>query len=115
VLRAAVDLATYTGAAALIVPTASGGAARACAKYRARVPVIALTHDPRIADQLALEWGVFATTLAPAASVEELIGSAIERATEAAGLPPGARVVLTAGSQLGASGATNLIVLRSVP
>jgi pyruvate kinase len=114
VLRAAVDLATHTGAAALIVPTASGGAARACAKYRARVPVIALTHDPRIADQLALEWGVLATTLAHATSVEDLIGSAIERATEAAGLHPSARVVLTAGSQVGASGATNLIVLRGV-
>jgi pyruvate kinase len=114
VLRAAVDLATQTGAAALIVPTETGGSARACAKYRADVPVVALTPDPRVAGQLALEWGVVAATLERAAAVEELVRSGVERATAAAGLQPGMRVVLTAGSSVGASGTTNLVVLRDL-
>ena len=43
---------------ALIVPTSTGGAPRACAKYRRRRPIVALAHSPRVADQLTLEWGV---------------------------------------------------------
>jgi pyruvate kinase len=114
VLRAAVELATQTDAAALIVPTESGGSARACSKYRARVPVVALTPDPRVAGQLALEWGVVATTLQRAVAVDELVRSGIERATAVAGLHRGMRVVLTAGSAAGASGTTNLVVLRDL-
>ena len=46
VMHAAVELADEIDAAALVVPTATGGAARACAKYRRRRPIIALAHEP---------------------------------------------------------------------
>ncbi len=58
VMHAAVELADEVEAAALIVPTSTGGAARACAKYRRRRPIIALAYEPRAANQLTLEWGV---------------------------------------------------------
>jgi pyruvate kinase len=57
---------------------------------------------------------VVAATLERAAAVEELVRSGVERATAAAGLQPGMRVVLTAGSSVGASGTTNLVVLRDL-
>jgi len=114
VLHAAVQLARDVRAEAVIVPTETGGSARACAKYRGSAPVIALTPDPRVAGQLALEWGVVATTLERAEAVEELVRSGVRRAAAVAGLPPGARVVLTSGSSAGASGTTNLVVLREV-
>ena len=59
VMRAAVELADELDAAALIVPSSTGGAARACAKYRRRRPIIALAHQPGVAEQLTLEWGVY--------------------------------------------------------
>jgi pyruvate kinase len=114
VMRAAVDLATQTGAAALVVPTSSGASARACSKYRPPVPIVALAHEPGVAEQLALEWGVLPATIAAPATVDELIPVAIERAADVASLEPGATVVLTAGDT-GQAGTTNLIALHGIP
>jgi pyruvate kinase len=114
VMRAAVELATQKGAAALIVPTSTGASARACSKYRPGVPIVALAHDPGVAQQLALEWGVIPSTIPPPETVDELISAAIQEAASVADLEPSATVVLTAGN-IGEHGTTNLIVLRDVP
>jgi len=115
VMRAAVELAQDLDAVALVVPTATGGAPRACAKYRSKLPIIALAHNRRVADQLSLEWGVYCFGVDVAESVDEMIESALIAARDAAGLPTGARVVLTAGRQTGTPGATNLIMVREIP
>jgi pyruvate kinase len=115
VMHAAITLADDVDACALIVPTATGGTVRACAKYRHRRPIIALAHDQRVANQLALEWAVRPTTMGAAESVDELIDAALEHARDFAGLEPGARAVLTAGRRTGTPGATNLITLREIP
>jgi pyruvate kinase len=108
-------LADEVDACAIIVPTATGGTARACAKYRRKRPILALAHNPRVANQLALEWGVQPGTIEELGSVDELIDAALVRARDVAGLQPGARAVLTAGPRSGAEGTTNLIVLRHIP
>ena len=115
VMRAAVELADELDAAALIVPSSTGGAARACAKYRRRRPIVALAHNPGIADQLTLEWGVYPTNMPTAESVDEMIDLALVTARDFAGLEPGARVVLTAGRRTGTPGATNLVMVREIP
>jgi pyruvate kinase len=114
-MHAAISLADDVDACALIVPTATGGTVRACAKYRHRRPIIALAHHQRVANQLALEWAVRPTTMNAAESVDELIDAALERARDYAGLEPGSRAVLTAGRRTGTPGATNLITLREIP
>jgi pyruvate kinase len=75
---------------------------------------VALAHDAGVAQQLALEWGVIPSTIAPPATVDELISAGIEQAAGVAALEPGSTVVLTAGN-VGERGTTNLIVLRDVP
>src|SRR3954468_19195166 len=115
VLHAAVELAEEIGAAALVIPTSTGGAPRACAKYRNKRPIIALTHLPRVADQLTLEWGVYPADMPTAGSVDDMIDLALATARDVAGLPTGARVVLTAGRRTGTPGATNLAMVREVP
>ena len=115
VMHAAISLADDVDACALIVPTATGGTVRACAKYRHRRPIIALAHDQRVANQLALEWAVRPTTMGIAGSVDELIDAALDRARDFAGLQPGSLAVLTAGRRTGTPGATNLITLRDIP
>ena len=102
-------------AVALVVPTATGGAPRACAKYRSKLPIIALAHDRRVADQISLDWGVYCFTMDVAESVDDMIEGALIAARDAAGLPTGARVVLTAGGGPGTPGATNLIMVREIP
>jgi pyruvate kinase len=115
VMRAAVELADELDAAALIVPSSTGGAARACAKYRKRRPIIALAHQPGIANQLTLEWGVYPTNMPTAETVDEMIDLALVTARDFAGLEPGARVVLTSGRRTGTPGATNLVMVREIP
>jgi pyruvate kinase len=110
-----VYLADEIDAAALVVPTATGGTARACAKYRRPRPIIALAHEPRVANQLALEWGVEPASMPTATNVDEMIDMALLRAREVGGLPSGAKVILTAGRRTGTPGATNLIMVREVP
>ena len=90
-MHAAINLADDVDACALIVPTTTGGTVRACAKYRRRRPIIALAHRPRVANQLALEWGVRPTTMDVAVSVDELIDAALERARDFAELHLGRR------------------------
>ena len=115
VLRSAVELADELDTAAIIVPTTSGGSARAVAKYRLPRPIIALTHDPRVANQLALEWGVWPTEIDEAGSVEELVEGALVTARDFARLSKGETVVVTAGRTTHTPGATTLIMVREVP
>jgi pyruvate kinase len=115
VMHAAVELADEVDAAALVVPTSTGGAARACAKYRRRRPIIALAYEQRAANQLTLEWGVQPAAVGVADTVDEMIDSALIAARDHAGLPSGARVIVTAGRQTGTPGGTNLIMVREIP
>ncbi len=115
VMHAAVELAEELDAVALIVPTSTGGAPRACATYRRHRPIVALAHGAGVAQQLTLEWGVYPTTMEVAESVDDLIDAALVAARDFAGLPSGAPVVLTAGRRTGTPGATNLIMLREIP
>jgi pyruvate kinase len=115
VMHAAVELAEELDAAALLVPTSGGGSPRACAKYRRRQPIIALPHSDGVANQLALEWGVYPRTMDVSGSVDDLIERSLLSAKEFAGLASGTRVVITAGQQTGTTGATNLIMVRDIP
>src|SRR3954463_10193541 len=63
VLHAAVELAEEVEAIALVVPTATGGGPRSCAKSRRRRPIVALADTPRVACQLTLEWGVYPSSM----------------------------------------------------
>ncbi len=115
VLYAAVQLAEAVDAAALIIPTATGGGPRTCAKYRSDRPIIALVDDPVVCNQLMLEWGIRPITLPPADSVDALVESSLLAGRDLAGLPSGVRVVLTAGRSTRTPGATSLIMVREVP
>jgi pyruvate kinase len=115
IMRAAVTLAQATGAAALVVPTFSGGTARTCAQWRPRQPILALTHSDRVTRQLQLDWGVTPLQVEETSSTDALIEQALIVARERGGVVSGQRVVVTAGASVGRSGATNLITLREIP
>ncbi|MEA2171344.1 MAG: pyruvate kinase [Solirubrobacteraceae bacterium] len=115
VMHAAVALAHELNAAALVIPTSTGGGARACAKYRPKQAVFALVFDRKVASQLALEWGVEPIMMPVAESVDDLVDMALEIARDEGGLPPGCSVVLTAGRRTGTPGATSLIMVRDIP
>jgi pyruvate kinase len=110
-----VELADELDAAALLVPTSGGGSPRACAKYRSRRPIIALPDSQTVANQLALEWGVYPQVMDVTGTVDDLVDRALMAGREFAGLASGTRVVITAGQRTGTTGATNLIMVREIP
>jgi pyruvate kinase len=115
VMHAAVELADELEACAIVVPTATGGSARACSKYRPRQPVIAIVHDTQVAEQLSIEWGVFPFVAEAAPTLDDLLDGALQAARDHGGWPSGAQVIVTTGRQPGISGATNVIVKRELP
>jgi pyruvate kinase len=115
VMHAAVLLADELDAQVLVVPTTTGGAVRACAKFRPDTRIVALAHDPVVADQLTLEWGVQPLAVDVGGSPKELIEEALAITRELGSLVSGDRVVLTVGPRTFSSGATNAIVVRELP
>jgi pyruvate kinase len=115
VMHAAVGLAEELTATALVVPTTTGGAVRACVKFRPRTPVLALAYDPLVANQLTLEWGV-QPVAAEAGDLgdEHELTRALEVARKVGPLETGDRVVLTAGPAAYSPGATNVVVVREL-
>jgi len=114
VMRAAVLLAREIKAEALVIPTETGGSARAAARFRPRRPILALCSDAEVARHLALEWGVIPEPLhqRPEEPIDALVERSLRRAQERLGLPDGARVVLTSGPQVATPGATSLIAVH---
>jgi pyruvate kinase len=115
VMHAAVLLADELDAQVLVVPTTTGGAVRACAKFRPDTRIVALAHDTVVADQLTLEWGVQPLAVDVGGSPKELIEEALAITRELGSLVSGDRVVLTVGPRTFSSGATNAIVVRELP
>lgn len=114
VMRAAVLLAREIKAEALVIPTETGGSARAAARFRPRRPILALCSDAEVARQLALEWGVMPEPLhqRPDEPIDALVERCLLRAQRRLGLPDGGRVVLTSGPQVATPGATSLIAVH---
>lgn len=109
VSNAACDIAETIDARALVVPTFSGGTASRVARLRPRRPVLAITHDRRVARRLALEWGVTPLVIPVCRDVEHLWSSALQAARDAGLLAAGDRVVITAGTHVNVPGSTNVI------
>jgi pyruvate kinase len=59
ITSAATHLASDVGAAAIIVPSMSGSAARLISRFRPRTLIIASSSDERICRQMMLLWGVY--------------------------------------------------------
>lgn len=115
VLQAAAFLGEDRGCAAYIVPTQSGGSARALSRTRPRAPILALCHQEAVARRLALEWGVLPRYFAPRDDVDAMIDDALVFAEAVAGLRSREPVVLAYGNSAAEPGSTSLIVLRHIP
>ncbi|HHX76824.1 MAG TPA: pyruvate kinase [Firmicutes bacterium] len=100
--------------AAIITSTESGHTARMVSKYRPRAPVIAVTPYERVANQLALTWGVIPLPAPPMNSTDDMFESAVNASLKAGYIKKGDMVVITAGIPVGVSGATNLLRVHTV-
>ena len=97
-MRAAVELAERARRRGADRPVLDRRRARGRARSTASGgPIIALAHQPGVANQLTLEWGVYPTDDADRRDRRRDDRPRAVTARDFAGLASGARVVLTAG------------------
>lgn len=96
-------------AAAIVSATFSGATARAVARHLPSQPIVAVSPNRRVVNQLALCWGVCPLLGARRGSFEEVVGEANDLVLANGFGRRGQVVVVTAGLQTNRSGKTNLI------
>ncbi len=102
------------GAVAIIAFTKSGSTARRVAKFRPRVPIIAITDTDEVSRRLQLYWDIQAINLGQPANIEELISTGTRLARELGIARAGDLIVITGGTPLGISGTTNFLKVQKV-
>ncbi len=106
---AACELARNLQAKAILASTASGTTARLISRFRPAMPVIAVTSKEETEKRLCLSWGVFPLLIEELKNVDQMLEVVKMMAVERGHLTSGDRLVITAGTPLGTTGATNLI------
>ena len=102
-------MAQRVGATAIVTATYSGATARAVARHLPAKPIVAVSPNQRVVNQLALCWGVCPLRGERRGGFDDVIGEA-EALVLAGGFGrSGDIVVVTAGLQTNQAGTTNLI------
>ena len=109
VSHAACEMALDLEAGAILTSTDRGGTARLISRYRPRTPIIAVTPRRETWRRLALVWGVFPLVAPELKNTDHMLQVVEQEALKAGWLKSGERVVITAGTPIGAKGTTNLI------
>ncbi len=111
IATAAVVLARQMDAKVIIAETSSGQTARNVSSIRPAVPIVMVTHDPRVYSQMALYWGGKSYLSKRAKGVGDQVISLLK---EAGNVKRGEAVVVASGHQPGISGGTDTIQIRIV-
>lgn len=106
--------AQYLKAAAIISYTRSGGTARRISRFRPQSPIVALTPNAKVCNQLGLVWGVQPILIGFLDNAETMIHTAITCATSLGLAQVDDHVVITSGNPAGPPGNTNLITVEKV-
>jgi pyruvate kinase len=111
---AAYHAARDSGAAAIVVFTATGSSARLVSRYRPPVCIYAITPNEVTARQLSVSYGVTATLAPEVASTDEMLAQMDRLMVDRGFLQRGQLVVFVAGQPVGRPGTTNLMKLHRV-
>lgn len=112
--HAAASLATWINAKAIACTTHTGQAARALARYRPPVPIIAFTDSPTVEAQLALVWGVRTVSVEATPELDKLFEVAEASLVKAGIVSKGDLMVMTAGWPPLKHGTTSLLRVLTV-
>jgi len=105
----ACEVAQRVGAAAIVSATFSGATARAVARNLPAQPIVGVSPDQRVVNQLALCWGVSPLLGTHRGTFEEVVREANDLVLANGFAQQGQVVVVTAGLQTDQAGKTNLI------
>lgn len=111
---AATEVAESLPAKVIVVFTASGSSLWRVARYRPGVPILALTPNARVRQQLVLASGVYTATAPDPTSTDEMVAEAVDFVKSAKLADVGDRIVITAGVPFGVRGSTNMVWVEQV-
>lgn len=114
VAKAAKFMAIDLSAKIILAGTAGGYTARAVSHFRPKVPIVALTSIERVANLLALVWGVVPLFVKGVKSVDDLPGVAKKVLKEYIEFSSGDRIIFVSGLKMGAVGQTNNLSVMEI-
>ena len=109
IARAAAQIVTTVGAAAIVCFTSSGSTAWRVARERPTVPLLVLTPSLKTARRLGLLWGAHAVRTRDVGSFEEMVGKSKRMTLRHSVGKAGDRIIVTAGVPFGTPGSTNVV------
>jgi pyruvate kinase len=110
--EAAVQLASRSGAHAIVAVTREGNTARRLSAIRPRADIVAVTDNAEVARRLSLWHGVIPTTSDTSGDMEPVIGRAIDSAVKRTKAADNAIMVVVNTSADLDRGASNFVRIR---
>ncbi|MGC1307291.1 MAG: pyruvate kinase [Phormidesmis sp.] len=108
------QISSQLRASAIMTLTRTGATARNVSKFRPKAPILAVTPLVDVARQSQLVWGVTPLLVMDSSSTGQTFQAAMNVAQEKSLLHDGDLVVMTAGTQQGVAGSTDLIKVEVV-
>ncbi len=111
---ATVKTAYNSNAKAIFTYTNSGQIVRMLSRFRPKMPIIALTSNPKVYHQMALFWGANPVKPCPCSNNEEAFKIMTEYALKQKLCKYGDIVVIASGNPFGIKGTTNMMIVESI-
>jgi NAD-dependent dihydropyrimidine dehydrogenase PreA subunit len=102
-------------AKAVFVATTSGRTALLFSKYRFPGVLVAASDSPVSVRRMALYWGINPVLVRRSTNHQRLLGAMVKASLGRRLVSPGDTVVFVAGSPLGKTGATNVMLVHHIP
>ncbi len=106
---AAREIAETTDIAAICAYTQSGTTVRLAARERPRVPIMALSSEPRVLRQMGLIWGAHCVLIPPLERFKQAVGNAVHSAVAFGFADASQQIVVMAGVPFNVAGSTNIL------
>ena len=114
ITKAAKEVGEIVGAKYLVAFTQSGDSARRLSRLRSGIPILALTPEVPVYNQLALSWGIESLITPVVSHTDEMVKQVDVLLIESGRVAKGEPVVIIAGAPPGIPGSTNALRVHIV-
>jgi pyruvate kinase len=114
ITKAATEVGAIVGAKYLVAFTTSGDSARRMSRLRSPIPILALTPEQSVYNQLALSWGVEPMITPSVDHTDEMVKQVDTILIDSGRAQKGQEVMIVAGSPPGIPGSTNAMRVHRV-
>ncbi len=114
ITKAAAEVGAIVGAKFLVAFTQSGDSARRMARLRSAIPILALTPEIAVYNQLALSWGVESMITPTVDHTDEMVKQVDSLLLSTGRAQKGETIMIVAGAPPGIPGSTNAMRVHKI-